>query len=65
MRPEHRARCVGGIMESGINVTKAVLLFDAGYTNVRLLRAATDADLLAIPGIGRTVVGKIRAWLGQ
>lgn len=65
MRPEHRARCVNGIMESGINATKASLLFDAGYTSAKLLRAATDEELLAIPGIGRTAVGKIRAWLGQ
>lgn len=65
MRPEHRARWVSGIMESGVSTTKANLLFDAGYTNVRLLRAATNEELLAVPGVGRTVVGKIRAWLGQ
>lgn len=64
MRPEHRARCEGGIMESGVSATKAGRLFDAGYTKAALLRAASDEELLAVPGIGRTALGKIRAWAG-
>lgn len=65
MKPEHRARCVSGIVESGVSTTKADLLFDAGYTSAKLLSGATDEELLAIPGVGQTAVGKIRAWLGQ
>lgn len=65
MRPEHRTRCVNGIAESGLSKTKAALLFDAGFWPVKRLREASNDELLAIPGIGRTAVDKIRAWVGQ
>lgn len=64
MRSEHRARCVNGIAESGVSKTKAALLFDAGFWPVKRLREASDEELLAIEGIGRAAVGKIRAWVG-
>ena len=64
MRSEHRARCVNGIMESGVNATKANLHFNAGYTSDKRLRAATNEELLAIPGIGQGALKKIRDWAG-
>ena len=65
MRPEHRDRCINGIAESGLSKTKAAILFDAGFWPVKQLRKASDEELLAIPGIGRAAVDKIRAWVGD
>ena len=39
-------------------------LIDAGYQTGRRLRLATDAELLAIPGIGQGTLKKIRDWAG-
>ena len=65
MRPEHHDRCLNLIMRrADLSKTKAGKLVDANYQTARLLREATDEELLAIPGIGRTAIGKIRAWVG-
>lgn len=36
------------------------LLLAAGYTTLERVQAATDEELLAIQGIGRRLLGKIR-----
>ena len=64
MGAEHRTRNVRAIMQSGLSETKAGKLFDAGYFKAKLLREATDEQLLAIPGIGRGALKKIRDWAG-
>jgi len=38
----------------------AAALAEAGYTNPRKIRNASDKDLKAIPGLGDAAVGKIR-----
>jgi len=47
-----------------ISLLKARLLVEAGYGRLDDLRAASDEELLAVEGIGRGVVGKIRKSLG-
>ena len=65
MRPEHRARCLAVMTGQGdLSEAQADKLIDAGYQTGKLLRAATDQELLAIQGIGRTAVAKVRAWAG-
>ena len=63
MKPEYRARCEKAIMQSGMNKAMAAKLFDAGYIKAKLLREATNEELLAIPGVGRGALKKIRAWV--
>lgn len=36
---------------------------EAGYTTLQALKTATDAELLAIPGIGRAAVARLRDML--
>lgn len=65
MRPEHRARCLAVMTGQGeLSEAQADKLIDAGYQTGKRLRLATNAELLAIPGVGRTAVSKIRAWAG-
>ena len=47
-----------------LSEAQANKLIDAGYQTGKLLRLATNAELLAIQGIGRTAVAKVRAWAG-
>lgn len=65
MRPEHRARCEKAIMRSGVSRAVAGKLIDADYQTARLLREASNEELLAIDGIGRGTIKKIRAWVGR
>ena len=65
MIPEHRARCVEGLMQSGMGKTQAEKLLDAGLWPVKKLRAASDEELLMIEGVGQATVDKVRAWVGQ
>lgn len=51
-------------MKSGISKGQADKLIDAGYPTPRFLREASDEELLAIEGVGRGTVKKIRAWVG-
>ena len=64
MRPEHCARCIEGLMQSGMGKAQAEKLLDARFWPVKKLRAASDAELLAIEGIGQATVDKVRAWVG-
>ena len=45
----------------GVGAKTAVALFDAGLRTQEEARAASDAQLLAISGVGRTLVATIRA----
>ena len=65
MRPEHRARCVEGLMQSGMGRVQAETLLDAGFWPIRKLRAAPDDKLLAVKDIGQATVDKVRAWVGK
>ena len=65
MRPEHRTRCVGGLMESGMNKAQAEKLLDAGLWPVKKLRGVSDEELLTIEGVGQATVDKVRAWTGK
>lgn len=51
-------------MRSGVSKAMAGKLFDAGYVTPRFLREASHEELLAIPGIGRGALKKIRDWVG-
>ena len=65
MRPEHRARCIRVMLGQGdLGARQASKLIDAGYQTGRLLREATDEELLAIGGIGQATLDKVRAWVG-
>lgn len=64
MRPEHRARCERAIMQSGVSKAMASKLFEAGYIKAKLLREATNDELLAIEGIGQATVAKVCTWGG-
>lgn len=48
----------------GVNVQKAKVLTEAGYGRLHDLRAASDEELLAIPGIGPGILKKIREAIG-
>jgi len=63
MKPEHRARCAEGLAQSGMGRVQAEKFLDAGFWPVKKLRAATDEELLAIPGIGTGTVKKLHAWM--
>lgn len=66
MRLEHRVRCVNLIMDRGkLSKAQANKLIDAGYQTGRRIREVTDQELLAIEGIGRGTLKKIRAWVGK
>ena len=65
MLSEHRARCVGGLMESGMGKAQAEKLLDAGLWPVKKLRVASDEELLAIEGIGQATIDKVHAWAGK
>ena len=47
-------------MRLGIGKRMAGKLIDAGYSKVKLLRAATDEELLSIEGVGQATVDKVR-----
>ena len=38
---------------------------DAGFGIAREIRAASDEELLAVQGIGKGMVAKLRAWVGH
>ena len=65
MRPEHRARCIGGLMQSGMGKAQAEKLLDAGLWPVKKLRAMSDEKLLVVEGVGQATVDKVRAWVGR
>ena len=65
MLPEHRVRCVGGLMQSGIGKAQAEKLLDAGLWPVKKLRATSDEKLLVVEGVGQATVDKVRAWIGR
>ena len=48
----------------GLNRDVARKLVEAGYYTPRLIKAAREADLLAIPGIGKSTVEDIRGAIG-
>lgn len=61
---KHRERLQKNIARKcGVNYQKALLLIEAGYVGLSDLRSATDEELLAIQGIGPSIVKKIRAAL--
>jgi len=60
MNPEHRARCEQAIERLGASKTQAAKLFEEGYQTPRFVREATDAELLAVEGIGLGTVKRIR-----
>ena len=65
MKPEHHARCRAVMMGQGkLSRPQADKLIDVGYQTGRLLREATDEELLAIEGIGQATLDKVRAWVG-
>lgn len=49
----------------GVGPTTARALAAAGLGSLESLRSAPDSDLLAVPGVGRGLVRKIRKHLGQ
>ena len=55
------AQLLGASGKSALD--RLYLVAEAGYTTVQALKAATDADLLAIPGIGPAAVAQLRALL--
>ncbi len=48
----------------GIPRPVADRLMDAGFGIAREIRAASDEELLAVQGIGKGMVAKLRAWVG-
>ena|GEM_PF-2599446 len=50
---------------NGIGPLKAKILFDAGYTDLRKLKAATVVELMKVRGIGRKSAGEIKATLRE
>jgi DNA uptake protein ComE-like DNA-binding protein len=63
--PQHQKRMQNNIARTcGINHQKALRLAEAGYARVRDIKAASDEELLAIPGIGPGQVSKIRDAIG-
>jgi ERCC4-type nuclease len=44
----------------GVDTRTARLLYEAGFTTVEDLRAASQADLMKIPGIGKATARKIK-----
>ena len=65
MRPEHYARCEQEILKSGVSKAMAGKLIDAGYQTPRILREASDEELLAIEGVGQATVDKVRVQVGR
>jgi len=43
------------------DVELAALLAEAGFTNPRKIRDATDKELRTVPGLGKSALDKIRA----
>lgn len=61
----HQKRFQNNIARTcGINHQKALRLTEAGYGRLGDIRAASDEELLAIPGIGPGIVTKIRDAIG-
>lgn len=52
------------VKAAGINVRIARSLYAAGFRNAAQVRACEDARLLAIPGIGRATLRKLRLQFG-
>lgn len=48
----------------GLGLRTATRLVEAGLTTPKLIKAASDADLLALPNIGQTAVQDIRERIG-
>jgi len=62
---QHLKRRMSNIARKcNISLLKARLLVEAGYGRLGDLRAASDEELLAVEGIGRGIVRKIRKSLG-
>ena len=45
----------------GVGPTTAKRLFESGIRSIEDVHAATDADLLAVQGVGKALVAKIRS----
>lgn len=45
----------------GIGPTTAKRLFESGIRSIEDVHAATDAELLAVQGVGKALVAKIRS----
>lgn len=58
--PVEEAEPVGTLVDV-YGTDYAILLHDAGYRSVSAVKAASDEDLLAISGIGKATLNKIRA----
>ncbi|MCP9913137.1 hypothetical protein KBZ07_06920 [Cyanobium sp. BA20m-14] len=48
---------------SGVGVSMAQKLYQAGFRTVEEAQAASDGELLAIPGLGRGLLAKVRGGL--
>lgn len=61
-KPMLQARALAQYLGVGDKQTfdRLYLVAEAGYTTLQALKTATDADLLAIPGIGRAAVAQLR-----
>jgi DNA integrity scanning protein DisA with diadenylate cyclase activity len=52
-----------GAPQTSMNLEKVNLLIEAGYGTISKLRAATDEELLAIPGIEPATVKRVREYI--
>lgn len=52
------------VREAGINVRIARALYDAGFRSAAQVRACSDTELLATPGIGQATLHKLRLQFG-
>ena len=56
-----RRACLAGLRAAGVNVSIARVLVSTGYASGARLRDASDAEILAIRGVGPATLRKIRA----
>jgi hypothetical protein len=56
-----RRACLAGLRAAGVNLGIARALAGAGYASGTRLRNASDAEILAIRGVGPATLSKIRA----
>lgn len=64
VRREEARVFLEAVREAGVNLTIARALIRGGIRSTRKLRHASDADLLAIPGVGPATVARLRRRFG-
>ena len=57
-------QCILRLEHRGLDASTAQKLVDAGYYTPRMIKAASDRELKAIPGIGDAAVARIREAIG-